>query len=64
MIKYFSGMLERLRWRFYRVPAPGDADAAIDPLAHPVLKAMSARELADIPLERTRVASPPMCPAE
>jgi hypothetical protein len=58
MIKYFSGMLERLRWRFYRESTPGDADGAIDPLAHPALKAMSARELADIPFERTRITSP------
>jgi hypothetical protein len=50
-------MIELFWSRFRRADATrqlfAEARYAADPLSHPVLKAMSARELADIPFPRT-----------
>ena len=49
-------MLQKIRSRLRNAGAMRDLFALVegrsDPLAHPALKAMSARELADLPLPR------------
>lgn len=50
MIQIFLSLLGRLH--FTTVPAEDPAVDPNDPLSHPALKAMSARELADIPFPR------------
>jgi len=52
MMKIFSVVLEALR---SEAAAPSEEEKAAwlrDPLSHPVLKTMSARDLADLPFNR------------
>lgn len=51
MMKIFSTALERVGRPFDAPPEP-EGEHFSDPLSHPVLKAMTPRELADIPFPR------------